>query len=170
MSDGAGAPEAITGDTSPHAGLAFARDGARVVNRVRKREQLIWKELHMSKTVASESRSRLQRTKSVGFRVRPQEYEELLRSADEAGMPIGEWIRDVSLRAARSDGDNMAKLISLPAMVRINLEELAALRAVVLTLFGTTNPSLGKEEIDQVVAYADSVKRERADTLLRRQA
>jgi len=41
VSDGAGAPEAITGDTSPHAGLAFARDGARVVNSVRKREHLI---------------------------------------------------------------------------------------------------------------------------------
>ena len=102
--------------------------------------------------------------------MRLQEYEELVRSAEDAGMPIGEWIRDVSLRAARSDGDNMAKLISLPAMVRINLEELAALRAVVLTLFVTTNPSLSKEEIDPVVAYADSVKRERVDTLLRRQA
>ena len=124
----------------------------------------------MSKTTSAEERSHLQRTKSVGFRVRPQEYEELIRAAEEAGMPIGEWIREMSLRAARGGGDNTAKLTSLPSMVRINLEELAALRAVVLTLFGTTHPNLSKEEIEQVVAYADSVKRERADTLLRRQA
>src|ERR1700687_1904436 len=84
---------------------------------------LITRGLHMSKTAAAEDRAHLQRTKSVGFRARPQEY-----------------------------------------------EELAALRAFVLTLFGTTNPNLSKEEIDQVVAYADSVKRERVDTLMRRQA
>ena len=108
----------------------------------------------MSRTAAAESRSQLQWTKSVGFAVRPQEYEELLRAAEDAGMPIGEWIRDVSLRAAKGEGDNTAKLASLSAMVRISLEELAALRAVVLTLFGTTNPSLGKEEIDQVVTFA----------------
>jgi hypothetical protein len=53
-------------------------------------------------------------------------------------------------------------------MVRISLEELAALRAVVLTLFGNTNPSLGKDEIDQIMAYADSVKRERVDDLMKR--
>ncbi len=124
----------------------------------------------MSKTAAAEDRAHLQRTKSVGFRARPQEYEELLLAAEEAGMPIGEWIRDVSLRAAREGVSAASKLALLPTMVRINLEELAALRAVVLTLFGTTNPNLSKEEIDQVVAYADSVKRERVDTLMRRQA
>ena len=57
----------------------------------------------------------------------------------------------------------------MPKLVRISLEELAALRAVVLTLFGTTNPNLAKEEIDQILAYAESVKRERVDALVRQQ-
>ncbi len=125
----------------------------------------------MSKTAAAEDRAHLQRTKSVGFRARPQEYEELVLAAEEAGMPIGEWIQGTCPSAPPVEGVGAAsKLALLPTMVRINLEELAALRAVVLTLFGTTNPNLSKEEIDQVVAYADSVKRERVDTLMRRQA
>ena len=122
----------------------------------------------MNKATPAEDRAHLQRTKSAGFRVRQQEYEELARAADGAGMPIGEWIRDVSLRAARAGTSSVAGDGMLTRLARINLEELAALRAVLLTLFGTTNPSLAKEEIDQIVAYADSVKRERVDALMGR--
>ena len=118
----------------------------------------------MNKPASAERRPDLQRTKSVGFRTRPQEYEELLKAADEAGMPIGEWIRDVSLRAAR--GTQATDDGRLADLVRLGLEELVALRVVVLTLFGTTNPNLAKEEIDQVLAYADKVKRERVDVLV----
>lgn len=118
----------------------------------------------MNKAVSVEQRSHLQRTKSVGFRTRPQEYDELVRAADKAGMPIGEWIREVSLRAARSiQAVDDTKLVNL---VRLGLEELVALRVVILTLFGTTNPNLAKEEIDQVLAYADKIKRERVAVLV----
>jgi len=51
-------------------------------------------------------------------------------------------------------------------LVRLSLEELVALRVVVLTLFGTTNPNLAKEEIDQILAYADKIKRERVAILV----
>ena len=115
-----------------------------------------------------EGRAHLQRTKSVGFRVRQQEYEELVRAAEAAGMPIGEWIREVSLRAARGSNGATAEVDALPGMVRTSLEELAALRAVVLSLFGSTNPNLAKEEIDQILAYADSVKRQRVEDLIKR--
>ena len=117
----------------------------------------------------SKDRARLQRTKSVGFRARPQEYEELAQAAERAGMPMGEWIREVSLRAARqcTDGTGL-KTDSLPQLVRIGLEEVAALRAVLLTLFATTHPALTKDEVDQMLAYADSVKRERVDALVAR--
>jgi hypothetical protein len=125
--------------------------------------------LQVKRMSVSEDRARLQRTKSVGFRVRPSEYEELVQAAEAAGMPIGEWIRDVSLRAARQ-GDSADCQSALPKLVRIGLEEVAALRAVVLTLFGTTHPTLAKDEIDQMLAYADSVKRERVDLLFGRQA
>ena len=114
---------------------------------------------------APEDKIHLQRTKSVGFRVRQQEYDELLTAAEAAGMPIGEWIREVALRSARGNGTASEDPGEL---MRIGIEELAALKAVILTLFGTTHPGLGKEEIDQIVAYADSVKRERADALLQR--
>ena len=57
-------------------------------------------EFRMTKASLAEDRAHLQRTKSVGFRVRQQEYEDLIRAAEEAGMPIGEWIREVSLRAS----------------------------------------------------------------------
>lgn len=117
----------------------------------------------------SEDRARLQRTKSVGFRARQQEYEELALAAEGAGMPIGEWIREVSLRVARQCADGaVSQTGSLPRLVRIGLEEVAALRAVLLTLFGTTHPALTKETIDQMLAYADSVKRERVDALISR--
>ena len=117
----------------------------------------------------SEDRARLQRTKSVGFRVRPQEYEELTQAAEGAGMPIGEWIREVSLRAARQCTDSAGSTTdSLSKLVRIGLEEVAALRAVLLTLFATTHPTLTKDELDQMLAYADSVKRERVDVLVAR--
>jgi hypothetical protein len=113
-----------------------------------------------------EDRAHLQRVKSVGFRVRHQEYDELVSAAEKAGMPIGEWIREVSLRTAR--GDQSVPDAATVGLIRISLEELAALKAVFLTLFGTTNPGLGKDEIDQIVAYADSVKRERVDALVKR--
>ena len=122
----------------------------------------------MNKPASAERRTDLQRTKSVGFRTRPQEYEELLKAADKAGMPIGEWIRDVSLRTAR--GTQATDDGRLADLVRLGLEELVALRVVVLTLFGTTNPNLAKEEIDQVLAYADKVKRERVDVLVTRRS
>jgi hypothetical protein len=125
------------------------------------------KELRRRMAKAPEDKTRLQRTKSVGFRVRQQEYDELLTAAEAAGMPIGEWIREVALRAARSNGTASEDSAGL---MRIGIEELAALKAVILTLFGTTHPGLGKEEIDQIVAYADSVKRERADALLQRKS
>ena len=114
---------------------------------------------------ALEDKSHLQRAKSVGFRVRQQEYDELVMAAEKAAMPVGEWIREVSLRVARSNGTTAEDVAGL---MQIGIEELAALKAVVLTLFGTTNPGLGKEEIDQIVAYADSVKRGRADALIKR--
>ena len=113
-----------------------------------------------------EGRAHLQRTKSVGFRVRQQEYEELLRAAETAGMPVGEWIREVSFRAARGGNSAKSEVDLLPGMMRIGLEELAALRALVLSLFGSTNPNLTKEQIDQVLAYAESVKRQRAEDLI----
>ena len=122
----------------------------------------------MNKPTSAEQRAQIQRTKSVGFRTRPQEYDELVRAADSAGMPIGEWIREISLRAAReTPARDNGKLMNL---VRVSLEELVALRAIVLTLFGTTNPNLAKEEIDQILAYADGLKHERVDLLIRRQA
>jgi hypothetical protein len=123
--------------------------------------------LPMNKQTSGEQRAHVQRTKSVGFRTRPQEYDELVRAADQAGMPIGEWIREISLGAAR--GAQIREDGKLVHLVRISLEELVALRAIVLTLFGTTNPNLAKEEIDQILAYADGLKRERVDVLVRRQ-
>jgi hypothetical protein len=123
--------------------------------------------LLMNRQTSAEQRAHVQRTKSVGFRTRPQEYDELVRAADQAGMPIGEWIREISLGAAR--GDQVREDGKLVHLVRISLEELVALRAIVLTLFGTTNPNLAKEEIDQILAYADGLKRERVDVLVRRQ-
>ncbi len=98
-------------------------------------------EFRMTKASSAEDRAHLQRTKSVGFRVRQQEYDDLIRAAEEAGMPIGEWIREVSLRAARR-GTAASEADTLPRMIQVSLEELAALRAIILTLFGTTNPSL----------------------------
>ena len=118
----------------------------------------------MNNADSAEQRAHLQRTKSVGFRTRPQEYEELVRAADGAGMPIGEWIREVSLRAARgAQAIDDSRLVHL---VRLSLEELVALRVVILTLFGTTNPNLAKEEIDQILAYADKVKSDRVAVLV----
>ena len=122
----------------------------------------------MNKQTSAEQRAHVQRTKSVGFRTRPQEYDELVRAAGSAGMPIGEWIREISLRAAR--GTQVREDGRLMSLVRVSLEELVALRAIVLTLFGTTNPNLAKEEIDQILAYADGLKQERVDALMRRQA
>jgi predicted DNA binding CopG/RHH family protein len=124
-------------------------------------------EFRMTKASLAEDRAHLQRTKSVGFRVRQQEYEDLIRAAEEAGMPIGEWIREVSLRAARR-GAAASEADTLPRMIQVSLEELAALRAIILTLFGTTNPSLAKEEIDQILGYADSVKKNRVEELMKR--
>ena len=98
--------------------------------------------------------------------MREQEYEELLRAAETAGMPIGEWIREVSFQAARGGNNAKSEVDLLPSMMRIGLEELAALRAVVLSLFGSTNPNLTQEEIDQVLAFAESVKRQRAEDLI----
>jgi hypothetical protein len=116
---------------------------------------------------AFDSRANVQRTKSVGFRVRPQEHDELLNAAEEAGMPIGEWIRDVALRSARGNGRNDDE--SSAKLLRLGLEEIVGLRALLVTLFGNTHPDLTKNQVDQILQHVDSIKNERADALIQRQ-
>jgi len=82
-------------------------------------------------------------------------------------MPIGEWIRDVALRSARGNGRNDDE--SSAKLLRLGLEEIVGLRALLVTLFGNTHPDLTKNQVDQILQHVDSIKNERADALIQRQ-
>ncbi len=103
------------------------------------------------------------RTKTLGTRLTPEEMREVEEASERDGKKPAEWVREVVLRAARP---------SPAAPTELLLEELAALRYIVLNVFGATaqaaqqNESLAPESVQRIRDAADSRKRAAALKLL----
>lgn len=103
------------------------------------------------------------RTKTLGTRLSPDEMREVEAAARQDGKSASEWVRDAVLRSARP---------SPAAPTELLLEELTALRYIVLNLFDATaqaaesNKPLAPGSVQRVRDAAESRKRAAAQKLL----
>jgi uncharacterized protein (DUF1778 family) len=69
------------------------------------------------------------RTKTIATRVTPEELREVEAAAEKSGKTLAEWLRELSLKAARERPVDPTELL---------LSEVAALRYMLLNLFHAT--------------------------------
>jgi uncharacterized protein (DUF1778 family) len=103
------------------------------------------------------------RTKTISTRLTPDELAEIEASAERAGQPLSEWLRETALRAARERPANSTELV---------LAEVWAVRNMLLSLFHTGaqatvegRPML-PESVSQIRDWADARKLEQARAML----
>jgi hypothetical protein len=99
------------------------------------------------------------RVKPTGTRLTEAEFAEVEAAAARAGKKVAEWLRDAALAQARS----------VPAQNTdpILLAELMAIRTLILNLFAAASKGpLTDESLRKMLAYADSVKQQKADEFL----
>jgi hypothetical protein len=103
------------------------------------------------------------RTKSLGTRLTPEELREVETAAERDGKKPAEWVREAVLRAARPSPEVPTELL---------LEELAALRYIVLNVFEATAQASEKGQplatgsVARISEAADNRKRAKAQKLL----
>ena len=99
------------------------------------------------------------RTNSIGTRLSEAELAEVEAAAASAGKKVGEWLRDAALAQARSAfAQNTDPIL---------LAELMAIRTLILNLFAAASKGpLTDESLRKMLAYADSVKQQKADEFL----
>lgn len=69
------------------------------------------------------------RTKTIATRITPEELREVEAAAEKSGKTLAEWLRELSLKAARERPADPTELV---------LSEVAALRYMLLNLFHAT--------------------------------
>jgi hypothetical protein len=100
------------------------------------------------------------RTNSIGTRLSEAELSEVESAAASAGKKVAEWLRDAALAQARSSGHT-------DKTDPILLAELMAIRTLILNLFAAASKGpLTDESLRKMLAYADSVKQQKADEFL----
>ena len=98
------------------------------------------------------------RTNSIGTRLSEAELSEVEAAAASAGKKVGEWLREAALAQARSAPANTDPIL---------LAELMAMRTLLLNLFAAASKGpLTDESLRKMLAYADSVKQQKADEFL----
>jgi hypothetical protein len=95
------------------------------------------------------------RTKSVGTKVSEAEFALLEERAREAGMRLGEWVREALLSAPAESG---------PDSGEVALGEVLALRSLLLNLHfrSATGEPVSESEMRGLIERADGSKLERA--------
>jgi hypothetical protein len=100
------------------------------------------------------------RVKPTGTRLTEAEFAEVEAAAVRARKKVGEWLRDAALAQARSSGHT-------DKTDPILLAELMAIRTLILNLFAAASKGpLTEESLRKMLAYADSVKQQKADEFL----
>ena len=103
------------------------------------------------------------RTKTIGTRITADELREVEAAAELAGKSLSEWLRDLTLKTVRQGP---------PVPTELLLEEVAALRYIVLNLFaamaqaGEKNTVLASASVPGIRDAADSRKRAAALKLI----
>ena len=99
------------------------------------------------------------RARSIATRLTEAEFAEVDAAAGRAGKKTAEWLRDSALAQARS----------VPALNTdpILLAELMAIRTLILNLFAAASKGpLTDDSLRKMLAYADSIKQQKADEFL----
>lgn len=103
------------------------------------------------------------RTKTVATRITPEELAEIESTAERAGKPLSEWLRETALHAARRETSNPLELV---------LAEIWAVRYALLNLFragaqaNLEDRAMPPEFVAQIRAEADSQKLQQARKLV----
>jgi hypothetical protein len=99
------------------------------------------------------------RARSVATRLTEAEFAEVDAAAGRAGKKTAEWLREAALAQARSAPAEKADPILLA--------ELMAMRTLLLNLFSAASKGpLTDESLRKMLAYADSIKQQKADEFL----
>lgn len=99
------------------------------------------------------------RAKSIATRLTEAEFAEVEASAAAAGKKVAEWLRDAALLQARAVHEETTDPILLA--------ELMAIRTLILNLFAAASKGpLTDESLRKMLAYADSIKQQKADEFL----
>lgn len=99
------------------------------------------------------------RVKSISTRITETEFEEVESAAAADGKKVAEWLREAALAQARRrrTGETDPFLLA----------ELIAVRNLLVNFFASASKGLLSEEsIRKMVAYADSIKLQKAEELL----
>jgi hypothetical protein len=100
------------------------------------------------------------RARSIATRLTEAEFAEVDAAAGRAGKKTAEWLREAALTQARSSGQ-------ADKTDPILLAELMAIRTLILNLFSAASKGpLTDESLRKMLAYADSVKQQKADEFL----
>ena len=100
------------------------------------------------------------RARSIATRLTEAEFAEVDAAAGRAGKKTAEWLREAALAQARSSGD-------ADKTDPILLAELMAIRTLILNLFSAASKGpLTDESLRKMLAYADSVKQQKADEFI----
>jgi hypothetical protein len=110
----------------------------------------------------SSSEGRTSRTRSVGTKITDEEYARLEASAAASGLTVGEWRREVLLKASGQPAP-----LATPTEETL-LSELLALRTILLNLFYdvASGEPPNRERMQALIEKADGDKREKALTRL----
>ncbi len=99
------------------------------------------------------------RVKPTGTRLTEAEFAEVEAAASSSGKKVAEWLREAALAQARSAPTRNTDPILLA--------ELMAIRTLILNLFAAASKGpLTDESLRKMLAYADSVKQQKADEFL----
>jgi hypothetical protein len=99
------------------------------------------------------------RARSIATRLTETEFAEVDAAAGRAGKKTAEWLREAALAQARSAPAEKTDPILLA--------ELMAMRTLLLNLFSTASKGpLTDESLRKMLAYADSIKQQKADEFL----
>jgi hypothetical protein len=99
------------------------------------------------------------RVKQTGTRLTEAEFAEVEGAAADEGTNISAWIREAILaRLSASQGSNTDPIL---------LAELISLRTLIVNLFAAASKGpLTDESLRRMLAYADSIKQQKADEFL----
>ena len=101
------------------------------------------------------------RTKSIATRLTDAEFVAVEAAASGAGKKLAEWLREAALKQIRGAPEEGGKTDP------ILLAEVIALRDLMLNLFAVASKGpLSDETLRKISAYADSIKRQKAQRIL----
>jgi hypothetical protein len=106
--------------------------------------------------------SNVLRVETLATRITTEEMRTVKAAARDSGFSCSEWLREAALAHLQQPN----KTSDTP-MELIILEELMGFRLLMINLFAGATPGVALQTVHQLMANADSVKREAAEVVRR---